>query len=530
MKNNLHLVHMPIDGVRWLVAEPDRKQLAAAARAGWEGQVHRVTVGRRVVRVDGMEGPVVLKHFYDRGLAAALKGLVCGSPASQEWAALHKARRLGLPVPRPVALGVGKGILQRESFLVTEALEGTIPLGATLFGENCVRGQGRWEIIRGAARVLRKMHDAGVTQRDLHLGNILVRSEKDAAEFFLIDLQRAQVGTRVSEAIRWRDLATLQGGCLEAGLTDRLRFLKAYLGGPPPLSIELKSLVAGLLRRGFRHRIHLWRSRGHRCVGDNQEFCPVRVRGHIGFARRASWGKAVHGLFEDPQGPLGQPGVHLVKDSRTTTVGLLPSTAGGLFIKRYNFQSLGYALKDVFRAARARRVWIIANSLRMRGIPTPLPHAYLEYRRARVLLESYLITEGVEGVGLLELADRFREAGVSLLLKRQLIQQIATLLRHLHARGVSHRDLKGQNILVREDDRGRFWPLLVDLDGVRLGRVSWRRRRRDLARLAWAFLGESAVTKTDRVRFLKQYLGPTRRRSWKKLWRGMGRMQVQPRR
>lgn len=530
MRDSPHLVRVPINGIRWLVAEEDQERLLAAMRAGWEGQVQRITPGRRVVRVDGKAGPVLLKHFRVHGVGATLKGLLRSSPASQEWTALQKVRRLGLPVPRPVALGERRGPLHREGLLVTEALDGAVPLDAVFFGEDRVCGQARWELIRGAARLLRGMHDAGVSQRDLHLGNILARQTAGTAELFLIDLQRVQVGARVRDVVRWRDLATLHGGCLEASLTDRLRFLKAYLAGPPPLPMDLKALVALLERRGLRHRFRVWRGRRRRCVAENKEFCPVHVGGFFGFTRRASWTETLQYLFEDPRALFVRPGVHLLKDSRTTTGGLIPSAMGSLFLKRYNYQGVGYALKDLFRASRARRVWIVANTLRMRGIPTPLPHAYLERRRFRVLLESYLIIEGVEGIGILEFSSRFREPRSSFLEKRLLVREIGTLVRGLHQRGVSHRDLKGQNVLVREEIVGRFRPLLLDLDGVRLGRVGWRRRIRDMARLARAFADQPAVTRTDRVRFLQAYLGARDRRSWKRFWHGIAMMQARDRR
>jgi hypothetical protein len=89
-----------------------------------------------------------------------------------------------------------------------------------------------------------------------------------------------------------------------------------------------------------------------------------------------------------PNRVLELPGTDVVKDSKTTTVGLNHDLPQNFYIKRYNYQGLAYAAKDFFRYSRARRTWIAANSLHMRGIPVALPLAYLERRRCGILLEA----------------------------------------------------------------------------------------------------------------------------------------------
>lgn len=516
MKENSHLVRVEIDGVDWLVAEEDRERLSAAARTGWEGEVYRLRPGRLVIRVDGKAGPLFLKHFRSHGVGA-LKGLVRSAPAFREWTALQQARRRGVPVPRPVALGERAGLLHHEGLLVMEALDGTLPLDTVLSGRDALRGPQRWEVIREAARVIRRMHDAGVSQKDLHFGNMLLRP--GTAGVYIIDFQRVKVGKAGRETIRLRDLATLHGRCLDASRTDRLRFLKAYVAGPPPLSVDLKPLSALLDRRGIRHRFRTWERLLRRSVLENHEFCPVRIAGFEGFARRAYWNEIVQPLFQDPGALFTRPGVRLFKNNpRRTTAGLIPSSSGSLFVKRYNYRGVIYALKDLFRSSRARRVWIVANGLRRREIQTPFPYAYLERCRFGVALQGYLISEGVEGLGLHESFCRLRESGDWIRRKRQLVRDVAALVRTLHERGVSHRDLKEQNILVREEASGRLSPLLLDLDGVRFICVGWRQRAREVARLARAFPDRSALSDTDRVRFLHAYLGPKHQHLWKDLW------------
>jgi serine/threonine protein kinase len=123
---------------------------------------------------------------------------------------------------------------------------------------------------------------------------------------------------------------------------------------------------------------------------------------------------------------------------------------------------------------------------------------------------------------------------------RHLIDETASLVRELHRRRLSHRDLKAANILVRSS---RFkvqagpvqaptlncipgsWHLdlwFIDLVGVSSRRRLPRARRvQNLARLHASFTQTTALTRTDKVRFLRVYLqwGLLGRSTWKRWWK-----------
>jgi serine/threonine protein kinase len=99
---------------------------------------------------------------------------------------------------------------------------------------------------------------------------------------------------------------------------------------------------------------------------------------------------------------------------------------------------------------------------------------------------------------------------------------LGRLVRILHDRHVSHRDLKAPNILL-EDGRS---PTLIDLVGVRAGpAVPFAVRVRDLARLNASFLQTTAVTRPGRLRALMAYLGvpPQDGKGWKVWWAAVAR-------
>ncbi|MBI3858351.1 MAG: hypothetical protein HY293_21925, partial [Planctomycetes bacterium] len=145
----------------------------------------------------------------------------------------------------------------------------------------------------------------------------------------------------------------------------------------------------------------------------------------------------------------------------------------------------------------ARPAWENAYGLEIRGIPTPRLHAVLGDR---------VVGEWIEGA--LPLWDHLKAHGVS----RDLLFRLARLVRRLHLRGVYHRDLKANNILVRGDDL-----FVIDLDRVDFVReVPPEDRAWNLAQLNAAVA--EPLTRTDRLRFFLAYAGhdAAMRREWKR--------------
>jgi tRNA A-37 threonylcarbamoyl transferase component Bud32 len=510
------------DGIYWRVRSGHQERLAAAC-GGWRGAVVvRATPDRRVLRIEGR--PVIwVKHFRHRTLRGWAKTWFRKSPAARELAALQEVRRRGLPAPEPIGLGENRGISKRESFLVTAEVTGAAPLEALVLEKHRLAPRKRWKLIAEVAALIRKAHDRGISQRDLHLGNFLVRQGASEFEVFLVDLQRVLIGRSLAPGARWENLSVLHGGCTAASRTDRLRFLQAYLATPLPFPPDVRGIAAEIERKGRGHRFRLWRSRQGRCVAENREFAKVHAGGFSGFARRDAWHKGLSDWLARPERIFERPEMKIVKDSTTTTVGVLSCGGKSFYVKRYNRQNLAYALKNLFRVSRGRRGWVVFNSLRMRDVSAPLPFAYVERRRWRVLFESYLVAGAVPGENLADIAKRFQEGRISLKDKRALIEELALFVRRMHDRRVAHRDLKPQNIIAERIAAGSWRIWIVDADGIRLGPVSDRARAKNIARIARSFLGHPAVARTDGLRFLRAYLKAGERARWKELWRDVTR-------
>ncbi len=171
--------------------------------------------------------------------------------ARHEWNAILQFHEAGIPTMTPVALGESGG----ESFLLTAALDGCTKLSHWAAAHHeCHNGKNgernsRYPftvktsckdntrqsraIIQRLACIARKMHGAGLHHQDFYLTHFLVPNDGPPENLFVIDLGRARRCRNLPT--RWvvKDLAQLDYSASAASLSDKARFLKAYLGRRP---------------------------------------------------------------------------------------------------------------------------------------------------------------------------------------------------------------------------------------------------------------------------------------------------------
>jgi tRNA A-37 threonylcarbamoyl transferase component Bud32 len=508
------LCRVTTGGISWLTIAADRAcvdEVAEALQSG--GELLRATPHRRVLRV-GVSRPLIVKHFSPRGVTAKLKTFMRRSGAAREWRALRKAIRLELPVPRPVAVGWRRKGLRRESFLVTEALDHGLSMSACLFGKHRLEALRRREVTRAAARAIRRMHDAGIFHKDLHLDNLIVSNGAACAPVYLIDFQRVAFHRWLSPRLRMRNLAILNGGCIEAGRTDRLRFLKAYFSGDPRSNGDWRSLAARLDEMGKRHRRRILRSRRRRCLAENREFKKVRLGKFVGVVRRDRQDHFA-ARWRCPAQCFSRATIVTSSDERT--LGRIDFADRAVYIAHYRKFVLARSIISLFVFSAARRAWLAGNSGVMWGVAMGTPLAWLERRRWPLLLDSYVISESKEGADLLETlvccARNFR-------VKRRLIHDFARYVARLHDCDMGIRRLTGNEVIVSRRNSS-FVFSLVDFSGLTRGPLSRRSRVRHLYALAGTVRHNGVISKTDRLRFLRAYLGKDFQSEWKTFGRGL---------
>jgi tRNA A-37 threonylcarbamoyl transferase component Bud32 len=197
------------------------------------------------VALSGQARAVVCKRF-GWSWKSALASLFRPPPALRSYVLGHGFRLRGLPTPRPLAVWHRRRFgLVRESYLLTEKVPDAIHLRG--FVERAGPGDRVRAVIDELARLLRSLHDAGLSHRDLKAANILVSPADHAMSVrglrdlppspgrdrvWFIDLVGARRYGKLGRLRRVRDLARLHMSFLDHPLVsraDRLRFLRTYL-------------------------------------------------------------------------------------------------------------------------------------------------------------------------------------------------------------------------------------------------------------------------------------------------------------
>ncbi|MBN2295386.1 MAG: hypothetical protein JXM70_23345, partial [Pirellulales bacterium] len=511
--------------------------------ASGEAQVVRRRGRRTVYRVALSRQDRSFFVKYDRygSLADLLRNLIRGSAARREWWNAREALRRGVSTALPVALceEIRAGVV-RDSFYVSEEIRDAWTLdqfvvhvlGALQSEE---KARQRRQVVEGLAKFVANLHEVGLEHGDFHAGNILVQT---GPRFFLVDMSAARFGQPLNWPASRANLTVL---CAEwfdrTTFVERWRFWRAYKSLRPDLvAPDDKEVVEqfDLLRRDYSRRID--RRRDRRAMRTNRDFYVLKkTRANAPSTKRQN-NLRVHAIRDFPPDELDEllacPDALLWENlDRPVKLGhssvmvratlRLDHGPQAVSYKRFRAKNRWKAFLNLFRSSRALRGWRLGHALISRGIATPRPimvcepsglnpSAIVQPWQERA---AYLATEWIDGARNLHIwawslkeqtrQERFRLAALC-------AGSLGRLLGRMHARQISHGDLKGSNVLVVEHDDGykasSLKTLLIDLDGVRIHkRLPHHRQVADLARLATSAAGHAWAGNTLRMRFLRAY-------------------------
>jgi tRNA A-37 threonylcarbamoyl transferase component Bud32 len=527
------LVRTVAGGIHWEVNPdylPDLFAEAAPPLDFWlrDGRAQVVKHGphRTVYRVALPGVQFYLKHYRLANTRAWLRQLVRPSQARVEF---HRALRIaarGVPTITPLALGeCWRGPRPRENFFLSQNLEDTEPLNH--FIETTLpqmsadeQPQVRRRLAVALAELLARMHDQGVLHQDLHPGNLLIRVGGGGIELFVIDLFAVRLQRTLSWETARDNLVMLNRWfVLRSGRADRLRFWITYWRlrrERLPDVDDVRVAARDLDQRTWASNLVFWKHRDRRCLFNNRYFRRVRSAVAVGHVVSDFDPATMVTLLADPDAPFCRPSANLLKDSPSATVAELELGGRRVIYKRFRTTSQLDPWLALVHRSKALRSWVSGQGLRERGLPTPRPLAVLHRSHNGLWQDGYLLMEKIEGARDLH---AFLREPTDLGDKRRRIDEVARLVRELHRRQLSHRDLKAANVLLTDS---ACW--LIDLVGVvRYERLRRPRRLQNLTRLHASFHQSGALTRSDKLRFLRVYQewGLQGNASWKRWWRAI---------
>lgn len=471
---------------RWEIEESARSEVEPITSGidSLQGEVVKSNPKRDVLRV----GDLYVKRYRLTSGLEPWKHVFVPSKAKNEFAVMKHLRSRGVATAEPLAWGERRSSFLVESAFVSRAVPGARSFARALDDARAGNGDRR-ELVTKLARLACEIAKAGADHRDLHVGNVLLDAEGRAT---IIDLHAVSLHDHVPLTRRFERLARL---ALSLGALDEERallgreevewFARAAaledeeLGDPATLAGRLEERARELLSR------HL-ASRDKRCLKDSKTFAVESRDGRRIFRRRE---------FTDLDRVLAAPADELLhRHARGRSV---IERVGTVVRKTEDLSSLRSLLGAKFTGTRARRAWKGSRALEVRELPHPRALALVEEGRRAFFLMDHIANAHMVHVYL----ETVLKAGHARK-RRALAKALGALVAHLHARGLVHRDLAVQNILLREKGEGfELW--FLDAEEIRVRSPSEDDALRALMQVAdlpkWA-------TRADKLRGLRSYL------------------------
>ncbi len=436
---------------------------------------------------------IFLKMDRTKGWLEVLKYSFLPSKGRKEWFLAHQLQKKGLSIPKPLGWmeRIQRGWV-KESYYLSEAVGNGFSLIDLLQSKEDVP-------IETLVKTVKKYHNAGLFHKDLHAGNFLW----DGESFFITDLHRAKILPSLPLDKRLWNLAQWFHS-LKSIWNEKefLNFFKKYFEEKSLNPQKEKELFQRILSMVLRLERRHFKSRTKRCLKESTEFS-VQREGRITYYHRRDFPLALLMNKIDEHLSLSKETPDdLIKDGSGVAISILKERDNKIMVKELLPVGFWGRFKELFRHSKGRKAWVNGNGLIVRRMATLKPLGTVEERGLFGLKRSFFLMEVLEKGQEL---DRYLWNGFEdFPEKKRFIKAFTEWLARLHQLNIYHRDLKACNILISKN--GDHWNFhLLDLEDVRLDRkVKEKELFKNFLQLNTSI--PRTIPKTDRLRFLREYL------------------------
>lgn len=402
----------------------------------------RVIPGKRLVAFGTWENkPIVAKLFFEWGKAE--KNL------KRDLAGIEMLTQANVPTPRCLFHGTDK--TKRIHILLFERIMDSCNLDILWHEKTDINEL--LPLLRAVTVELATQHVLGIVQKDLHLKNFLITSKM----IYTLDggsIEQTGKLLPKKESIEHLALFFSQLGVGTEKLREELFEVyansRSWIVRPGDLELLKQSLKMNLANR--------WMRFSHKIMRNCTAFQRTQKWNSLTLHDREYHSENFKNFIDNIDTFVNQPHAKMLKAGRSSTVVKVKIDQHYLVVKRYNIKNIFHWLRRCLRPSRAAHSWQVAQHLRLMGVSTAKPVAFIEKHFLGLRHKSYFIMEYVNGENA---SHYFENDSIEHAVFDTVAKRILILIRQLAELQMTHGDLKATNILIHHDK-----PVLIDLDGM----------------------------------------------------------------
>lgn len=420
--------------------------------------------GKRRVYAARFDNNRVIAKIYETKLCAKSRLL-------DEWAKIDRLAQAGLNAPKLHFYGRCK---HGRWVIVTEYI--TNSATALELFHKADSTQKKVQVLMPLFSELARLNEAGILQKDLHLGNFLLSGDR----IFSLDTATMKFQQQpVDKTQSLRQLAILSWYVPQEARAESPRLLGHYaeLRGWKLTSND-RQIIEDYMQKHINREIKrqlkkTLRTSGRKIRFEEDNFIAVFDRNFYEGLDVPAFMSGIDALMETGK---------VLKRRNTSFLSQVAVKGKDIVIKRYNHKGLWHSIRQSFRTSRARRSWLHGHRLSILCVNTPKPLAFIEKYRGPVLWTSYILTEYVRGQNL---DDIFLNMNLADEQKQNIHRQIHEFMTTMHKNRITHGDFKRTNFVIAQDQA-----YVTDLDAMKVhlrGPLFRRRCLKDVNRLERMF-------------------------------------------